>query len=152
MSVAVTGAALSLTASPAAAEVPANAGNWVLANYSTEDGVARCLDDSVIALRAIGCNDLNYQIWETGRFADGTYEFLNHQTGKCLDDSPNLHLRTERCNGGWGGYQRWRSVRTNELMNVATGLCLDYSNQNNLRTFNCNGGWGGFQDWYWVKG
>lgn len=147
MSVLLVGAALSMTEHPAAAEIPTRAGTWYIVNVSAEDNQLRCVDDSVIGLRAIDCNYQSYQRWDMNVFSDGSFEFVNNQTGNCLDDSPTYHLRAFPCNGGWGGYQKWHSPRDYELMNVATGLCLDYSNQFQLRTFGCNGGWGGYQDW-----
>jgi hypothetical protein len=91
---------------------------------------------------------MNYQNWHINHFADGTFELLNYATGNCMDDSPTAHLRAFACNGGWGGYQKWKSPRENELQNVATGLCLDWSPDYQLRTTGCNGGWNAYQDWY----
>lgn len=68
---------------------------------------------------------------------------MNSATRRCLDDSPEFGVRTERCNQQ--DFQKWRirgwdHISGFELQNVVTGLCLDDSPEHKLRTFGCGGG------------
>lgn len=145
MAVTLVGATLSMTARPAAAEIPTPWFTGYIMNGVPGD-LPTCVSD--LPVHGDYCNQQSSLVeWHVNQFLDGSLEFINVYTGNCLDDSPDYHLRTFPCNGGWGGYQKWKDPRGGELMNDATGLCLDYSGQYGLRTFGCNGGWGGYQNW-----
>ncbi len=73
-------------------------------NVATE----RCLDDSVYGLRAFPCNGGVWQVWSPHRWNDGTWQFQNQATGRCLTTDHNGFLTTNTCSSSeWESWYRY---------------------------------------------
>ena len=81
--------------------------------------------------------------------------FVNWNSGTCLDDSSASGLRMHGCSDASynNGYQKWRVYYDGggsyQFMNVKTGLCLDGSSNYGVRTHACSDASynNGYQQW-----
>jgi len=134
--IATAAAALSLLGAFA---VPAEAADAV--EHYGNAATGSCLDDSfAYGLRGFGCNSQDFQNWRVHVWNDGTRQFRNIATGRCLYDD-GVTLDTRSCNSSkqqsWWVWQRGGGAIS--LENQATGECLDDS-QFGLRTIGCQAG------------
>ncbi|MDX6758718.1 RICIN domain-containing protein [Streptomyces sp. F8] len=103
------------------------------------DATSACLDDSEHGIRTYTCLGNDHQKWNVHRWADGTRELRNINTGRCLTGSPGGKVAPYPCDKAKD--QSWIVHRypdgAVELKNQQTGLCLDDSPSHHLRTFPC---------------
>jgi hypothetical protein len=106
-----------------------------------------CLDSNGSAY-TLACNGGNYQTWDVYTDPYGGYNFVDNQTGECLDSNDAGDVYTSPCN--WNNtYQNWTTGGNgpaNTVQDGQTGRCLDSNYAGNIYTSPCN--WNDtYQNW-----
>jgi hypothetical protein len=101
----------------------------------------RCMDDSHLGFRTVGCHFGDHQRWIVRVWVeDGTRQLRNVKTGRCIGDNPNDGgFRTFGCDSS--RVQSWFIKRYGDgihFQNQNTGRCIDDTDEGGFRTFECN--------------
>jgi hypothetical protein len=120
--------ALFAVAAPASASTPARTLVAQAINTLANQQSDNCLDDSfAYGVRTYPCNGQNFQQWEVKTWSDGTREFKNVNTKRCIGSDLDGSVWVGECSTSrtvsW--YVKWWSDGTFELRNQAWGDCLE---------------------------